>query len=464
MTRDLVVIGGGSAGLAAAVFAARMGARVALIEAERVGGDCTWTGCVPSKALIRAAAVVHRARTSGFLSTVGPIDFAAVRRHVQSARERVFGFESPDQLRAEGIELLQGRARFVGAGAVEVDGTRVEGRRFVICTGATPLVPSIPGLAGSRYLTYETVFELDLLPASVLVLGGGAIGSELAQALARLGSKVTLVEAMPHLVPVADPEASGALERRFRNEGIEVLLGAGLDRVEGGGGRVVAFVGERDIEAESLLLTAGRRPRVEDLGLEAAGVEANPDGISVDRRLRTSAPHVYAAGDVTGGPQFTHHAVWQGFAAARNALFPGSVGGLREPVPWTIFTEPEIAQVGVSEAEARTREPRAQVRRWPVERIDRAQTEGETDGFLKVITTGNQKRVLGATIVAAGAGDIANQIALAIEVGAGLPELARAIHLYPTRGYGVGQLAGAARIEAARDSLLVRALRRGRRR
>jgi pyruvate/2-oxoglutarate dehydrogenase complex dihydrolipoamide dehydrogenase (E3) component len=461
MRHDLVVIGAGSAGLAAATFAARMGARVAVIEADRPGGDCTWTGCVPSKALIHAAGVVHGGRTSGFLPSCGPVDFDAVREHVVRARERVFDFETPAQLAAQGIEVVAGRARFVGAGGVDVDGTRVEARRFVICTGASPVVPPIPGLAGAEYLTYETVFDLDRLPPRLLVVGGGPTGSELAQAFARLGSRVTIVEAAPRLAPVADPEAAGVLDRRFRREGIQLLLGTAIERVEGvPGGSVAALAGGRRIEVDRLLLTVGRRPRVDDLGLDAAGVAVGPDGIHVDERLRTSVRHIYAAGDVTGAPQFTHYAVWQGFAAARNALFPGSTRGRREPVPWTIFTEPEIAQIGLSEAEARLRDARSEVHRWPAERIDRAQTEGETDGFIKLITTRGQKRILGATIVSARAGDVANQAAIAIEAGMGLSELTRIIQVYPTYGYGVVQLAGEARMQSTRGSLLVRMLRR----
>lgn len=460
MSHDLVVVGAGSAGLAAARFAARMGARVALIEAERVGGDCTWTGCVPSKALLHAAGVVHRARTSGFLSSCGPVDFDAVRRHVAAARERVFGFESPDRLAALGIELVTGRARFADPRAVEVDGTRIGFRSAVICTGASPVAPPIPGLDAVDHLTHETIFELERLPSSMLVVGGGPIGSELAQAFARLGSRVTVVEAAQRLVPVVDAEAADVLVRCFGREGIDVLTNAAIERVErAAGGGVTVWIGGRPVEAERLLIATGRRPRVEGLGLEHIGVAARPGGIETDGHLRTSVSHIYAAGDVVGGAQFTHYAVWQGFAAARNALFPGSARGLRDGVPWAVFTDPEIAQVGLGEAEARRRAGRVQVHRWPMERVDRAQTEAETDGFIKLVTTGRQDRTLGATIVASRAGDVANQFAVAVEAGMGLSDLARVLHVYPTHGYGAFLLASEARMESARESLPMRLFR-----
>ena len=455
-----MVIGAGSAGLAAALFAARMGARVALIEAGQPGGDCTWTGCVPSKALLHVAQVVHRATSSGFLTSAGAVEFAAVRAHVLGARERVFAFETPASLEAEGVDLVPGRARFAGPHVVEVNGSQIEGKRFVICTGASPVVPPIPGIADADYLTYEAVWDLEELPGRLLIVGGGPIGSELAQACSRLGSKVTLVEALPRLAAIADPEASEVLTRRFHGEGIELLLGHPLDRVEAAHGELVALVGSARIEAERLLLALGRRPRIDELELDAAGVRTNPTGITIDDRLRTSTPHIFAAGDVTGGPQFTHYAAWQGFAAARNALYPGSTRGRRSPVPWTIFTDPEIAQVGLSEADAEQLNRRVSVHRWPAVQIDRAQTEAETDGFIKLVTAGRKDRLLGATVVSSHAGEVADQLAVAITAGMGLADLAQTLHVYPTHGYGVGQLAAAVRIRSAASRTGLRLLRR----
>jgi pyruvate/2-oxoglutarate dehydrogenase complex dihydrolipoamide dehydrogenase (E3) component len=459
MDRDLVVIGAGSAGLAAATFAARMGASVALVERDRVGGDCTWTGCVPSKALLHAASVVHHARRSGFLTAPGQVDFDAVRRHVTAARERVARFESPEALAGLGIELVRGSARFADAHAVQVGGRRIAFHRAVVCTGAGPATPPIPGLDTTPHLTYATTFDLERLPSRLLVVGGGPIGCELAQAFARLGSSVTLVEALERLVPVAEPEASALLARRFREEAIEVVLGAAIEQVGPVADGISAVVGGRRVEAERALVATGRRPQVHGLGLAQIGVTVGRAGIETDRRLRTAAPHVYAAGDVAGGAQFTHYAVWQGFAAARNALFPGSAAGVREAVPWAVFTQPEIAQVGLSEAEARREEGAVDVHRLPMARVDRAQCEGDTEGEVKLVTTGGKGRVLGASVIGAGAADVANQLAMVIAGGMTLADVAKILHIYPTHGYGVLQLAGETREESARTSLAVRLLR-----
>jgi pyruvate/2-oxoglutarate dehydrogenase complex dihydrolipoamide dehydrogenase (E3) component len=459
MPYDLAVIGGGSAGLAAAISGARMGSSVALVEADRLGGDCTWSGCVPSKALIHAASVVHAARTGGFLS--GKANFAAVRAHVLRARQRVADFDTPETLQALGIDLFSGTARFTSPSVVLVNGTRIEGRSFVICTGATPVVAPIPGLAGSGYLTHETVFELDELPDGLLVVGGGPIGVELAQAFSRLGSRVIVAEALPRLLSVAEPEASDALATRFRDEEIELLLGQSLDSLEPDHGRLAATIGSRRLVVDRVLLAMGRRPHVEGLGLEGIGVAMNGAGIQVDDRLRTSVPHIFAAGDVIGGAQFTHYAIWHGFVAARNALFPGSTRGQGMSVPWAIFTDPEIAQVGLTEDQARERNGEVSVHRWPIARVDRAQTMAEPDGFIKVIS-GRRGRVLGASIVGVGSAEIANLVAVALEAGMRMGDLSRTLLIYPTLTYGLGQLAGEAGLETAGSSRWIQLLRRWR--
>ncbi len=458
MQYDLAVLGGGSAGLAAATFASAIGARVVLVEADRLGGDCTWTGCVSSKALIHAARVVHHARTSGWLDA-GDVDFAAVMRGVHEAVRKVSEPESAMALRAHGIDVVTERARFLDASSISAGGHRLEARRFVVCTGAEPALPPIPGLRETPHLTYPTVFGLDQLPKRLLVLGGGPVGAELAQAFQRLGSRVRVLEQLDRLVPAADAEASAILEERFRREGIELVLGSEVERVEGGGGEVAVVAAGTRRAGDALLVAAGRRPRVAGLGLEEIGVAITPTGIEVDAELRTSLRHVYAAGDVAGGPQFTHYAVWQGYAAARNALFPGHTWGVRTPVPWAVFTDPEVAQVGISEEEARAGGRRVEVHCWPMERVDRAQTDADTDGFLKVITAG-EDRLLGATIVSAGAADLANQLVVAIDAGIGLSRLAQVIHVYPTRGYGLVQLASSVRLEQAASSRLVSLVRR----
>jgi pyruvate/2-oxoglutarate dehydrogenase complex dihydrolipoamide dehydrogenase (E3) component len=373
--------------------------------------------------------------------------------HVRAAVEAVEASESPERLAAAGIEVIPGRARFIDPMTIDVDGRAIRARRFVICTGAAPVEPSIPGLAGVPRLTHRTIFDLDRPPGSLLVLGGGPVGVELAQALARLGSEVTVVERAGRLLPAADPEASAPLAAAFQAEGIRVLLGAALERVESRPGGVAATVSGQRLEADALLVATGRRPVTDGLDLERAGVEVTPAGITVNSRLRTTRRGIYAAGDVTGGPQFTHYAAWQGFAAARNALFPGSARGLRDPVPWAVFTDPEVAQAGLTEAEARDRPGAVQVHRLPWDRVDRARTDADTAGFLKLVARGD--RVLGATVVGAGAADVANQLAVAIEAGIRLSKLSRTILIYPTRGFGVLQLASEIALNRAARSLLL---------
>jgi pyruvate/2-oxoglutarate dehydrogenase complex dihydrolipoamide dehydrogenase (E3) component len=267
---------------------------------------------------------------------------------------------------------------------------------------------------------------------------------------------VTLLEQLDRVLPAADPEAAATIEARLRLEGVDLVLGAQVERIEAGAGEV-AFVtarGHPRMAGDALLVAAGRRPRLAGIGLEEIGVAVSPHGIDVDWSMRTSLRHVYAAGDVAGGPQFTHYAVWQGYAAARNALFPGRTRGIRTPVPWAVFTDPEVAQVGLLEREARAGNRRVEVHRLPLERVDRAQADGDTDGFLKLVTTGAD-RLLGATIVSSGGADIANELAVALDAGIGLRRLARAIHVYPTRGYGLLQLAASTRLERAASSRIL---------
>ena len=458
MPYDLAVIGGGSAGLAAATFAARMGASVVLIEAERIGGECTWTGCVPSKALVHAARVIHAARTCGWLATGAP-DFAAVMASVRDAVRRVSEHENPDSLRAAGIDVVMGRAHFRDVKTLEVEGRALQARRFVVCTGADPVVPAIPGLIQAPHLTYRTVFDLERQPRRLIVLGGGSGGLELAQAFRRLGSEIAVVEQQQRLLPMADPEVSDAIEERFRKEGIELALGTVVERVESAGGEVAVTGAGLRLSGDTLLVAAGRTPHAVGLGLEEIGVRLGRDGIEVDGRLRTSLRHIYAAGDVTGAPQFTHYAVWQGFAAARNALFPGRVRGIRRSIPWAVFTDPEVAQVGLTEQEAVAVGRRVRVHRWPVDKIDRAQSEGDTAGFFKLVTADGD-RLLGATMVSANAADLVNQLAAAMDSGVALSKLARVIQVYPTRSYGLLQLASEVRLEVASASRILRVVRR----
>ena len=432
---DLVVIGAGSAGLVAANFGARFGASVLLVEKGRIGGDCTWTGCVPSKTLLHEASLGPRLRAEGVA-----IDFARVVERVREAVERVYSFETPEKLTARGIEVLHGPARFLDADTLDVDGRCVQGRHFIVCTGAIPRLPPIPGLEAAPHLTYEQVLDLERLPQRLIVLGGGPVGVELAQAFLRLGSQVTLLEKEERLLAAADPEAAEILTRRLVAEGMRVETGAEVQEVSAKADEISLRTGVASFVGDLLLVATGRAPELDGLDLGRAGVEYDRRGIKVDDYLRTTRQHIYAAGDVTGSFQFTHYAGWQGYVAARNALFPGSDRGVGETVPWAVFTDPEVAQVGLTEGEVRARGLRSQVLRLPLERVDRAQTLGDTDGLLKLIVNGSG-RLLGATVVAPEAAEVANELSVALTADLSLEQLARTIHVYPTFGLAIQQLA-----------------------
>jgi len=460
---DLIVIGAGSAGLTAARFGARVGATVLLVERDRVGGDCTWTGCIPSKTLLHAAKVAHLIRGAemfGISAAEVRVDFPRVMGQVKAVIDQVYRFESPGRLEAEGIGLLKGEARFVDKNTIDVSGRRVKANRFVIATGADPVLPPIQGLAETPYLTYETVFDLAALPTHLLVLGAGPVGIELAQAFLRLGSRVTVLEEEDRILPIADPEAVEVLARGLVAEGMQIKTGYRMHRLLSSAARVVASSAGTNVEGDALLVAVGRKPRLDRLDLQRIGVEVNgkPARIKVDDHLRTTAPTIYAAGDVTGSFQFTHYAGFQGFQAARNALLPGVSKGVQATVPWVVFTDPEVGQVGVTEAEARRRSDRVRVHRWPMARVDRAQTQAATEGFIKIVTEPDGT-VLGATIVASLADPMVNELAVAMAGGIKLSRLASTIHAYPTYGFGIQQLAAEDALTKATSGLKGKLLR-----
>jgi pyruvate/2-oxoglutarate dehydrogenase complex dihydrolipoamide dehydrogenase (E3) component len=344
----------------------------------------------------------------------------------------------------QGIEVAFGAASFVDEETIAIGDRHVSSRHFVVCTGSEPIVPSLPGLAQTPFLTYKDVFSLKAFPRRLLVLGSGPIGAELAQAFGRLGSEVVLVEAADRLLPIADPDASAVLRDRFTREGVEVFVRTAVDHVEESGDGIALTAAGRRIEGDALLVAVGRRPRLDGLNLDRAAVAFTEDGISVDSKLRTSNPRIYAAGDAAGSMQFTHYAGWQGYVAARNALFPGAMRGKREGVPWVVFTDPAVGQVGLTEEEARHRGWNTEVLRLPLERIDRAQTTGELEGFIKLVTRNDT--LVGATVVAPVAGEVINELALAIQSKVTLRQLSSTIHVYPTYGIGIQQLASHATI------------------
>ena len=467
---DLIVIGGGSAGLTAARFGAQLGLKVALAETERVGGDCTWTGCIPSKSLVKAAKMAHDMRTANRygLNGVEPIvDLKAVMARGKAVSEEVYHGESPDTLRNEGIDVFFGPARFLDSAMVQVGDTKLSGRKFVIATGARPVSPSIPGITEVSYLTYETVWELQDLPERLLIIGGGPIGCELGQAFQRLGSKVTLLEAGPRLLQKDEPEAGNFISARLMEEGVDVRLGASIKRVWQQDMIIHAETGGQELNGDALLLAVGRTPRVDNLGLEQAGVVYTARGIEVDARLRTNRRHIYAAGDCLGGYQFTHYAGWQGFMAVRNAFLPGASKSILNQVPWSTFTDPEVARVGLSEAQARAEAgDKVCVAIWPLSKVDRALTEGEPQGFLKVVHRKNGA-ILGATIGAPRAAEMVQEWGLAIDKGLKVGDLANSLHIYPAYTMGNMQAAADIRVKqllAGISGRLVRALAGGRRR
>ena len=460
---DLAIIGAGSAGLTAARFAARLGRRVALIEANRVGGDCTWTGCVPSKALLHAARVAHTIRTGGTYGVQASepeVDFAAVMGRVRRVIEQIYSAESPDVLSGEGIDVVEGKARFEDAHSVSVGNRSISAKHFLICTGASPFVPPIPGLAETPYLTYESFWGLEELPTRLIVVGGGPIGCELAQACQRLGSRVTLVEALDRLLPNDDPEAAQIVADALARDGVDLRLGAPVESVSTNeSGSITVTAGGEEVAGDGILVAVGRRPNVDGMGLEKAGVEYSRTGITVDDYLRTSARNIYAAGDCVGGFQFTHYAGYQGAMAVRNMLLPGRSKARPAHPPWATFTDPEVAHVGYTEEQARERYGDAiRTATLPMESIDRAVADGAAAGFIKVVHR-NKGTVLGATVVGRNAAEALQGWAVAFERGLSMGEVARAMQAYPSLGTGNQQVAWDAYLDRLTSGFTGRALR-----
>jgi pyruvate/2-oxoglutarate dehydrogenase complex dihydrolipoamide dehydrogenase (E3) component len=438
LSYDVVVLGGGTAGLVTAAGTAGLGGRVALVERHRMGGDCLNTGCVPSKALIasaRLARAVRGASRLGLGEVALEVPFAAVMDRVRERRARIAPHDSQERFESLGVEVLRGHARFVSPHEVEVDGRRLRARAFVIATGSRAALPPIPGLAETQPYTNETLFdELRERPARLAVVGGGPIGCELGQAFAALGVQVTLLEAGARLLDKEDEDTADVVRRALEEDGVVVRTGVRLTAASRAGGvtRLEVEHGPA-VEAEAVLVAAGRVPNVEDLGLERAGVAWTKRGVTVDERLRTSQPHIYAAGDVAGSFQFTHLADHHARVVIKNVLVPGGRARVDLRVlPWCTYTSPELARVGLSEAEARKQDVAVDVWRVPMDGLDRAIVESEERGFAKVLTAMGTDRILGAAIVGAHAGDLIHEIALAMKVGAGLGALSATIHAYPT--------------------------------
>ena len=438
LTPDICVIGAGSGGLSVAAAAAAFGVPVVLIEKARMGGDCLNTGCVPSKSLIAAAkharAITH-ARAFGISARVSGVDFAAVHKHIQDVIAGIAPNDSRERFTGLGVRVIAGAARFRDAETVTVDDElEIKARRFVIATGSSPTVPPIPGIKQTPYLTNETVFDLTILPTHLIIIGAGPVGLELAQAFRRLGAQVTVLDVAQALAR-EDKECAASVLDALAEESVDLRTNVAVARVEAldPGVKVVvrADGGEESITGSHLLLAAGRRADAGDLGLDQAGICYDRGGILVDKRLKTANRRVYAIGDVAGGAQFTHLAGYHAGLVIRNALFRLPVKVNEDIIPRMTFTDPELAHVGLSEADARSRRMRFKVLRWPYHEIDRARAERETRGHIKVITSA-RGRILGATIVGANAGELIATWALAVSKRLNVRTLAGMVIPYPT--------------------------------
>jgi pyruvate/2-oxoglutarate dehydrogenase complex dihydrolipoamide dehydrogenase (E3) component len=436
---DICVIGGGSGGLSVAAAAAAFGVPVVLIERNKMGGDCLNTGCVPSKALLAAANRAEAMRTATPFGVTAPtvdVDFAKVQGHVQHVIGAIAPTDSAERFGGLGVRVIKGHAKFKDRRTVVVgDDYEIRARRFVIAAGSTPARPPIPGLDEGPYLTNETIFDLTERPDRLIIVGAGPIGLEMAQAFRRLGSAVTVLEVATPLAK-DDPECAAIVLNQLDREGIVIRNGVNVTRVNHAKGRVsVMFAGaggEETVEGHSLLVATGRRPITDGLDLEAAGIKYDRSGIRVNKRLKTSNRRVYAIGDCAAGQlQFTHAANYHAGLVIRNALFRLRVKVNNDRVPWVTYTEPELAQTGLTEAQARARNLKFRVLRWPYHDNDRAQAERETHGHIKVIT-GSKGNILGATIVGARAGELIAMWTLAIAQGLNIRAIAGIVLPYPT--------------------------------
>lgn len=436
-TYDICVIGGGSAGLSVAAGASQMGARVVLVEKGEMGGDCLNTGCVPSKALIAAAHAAHAGRAAsafGIDFAEPKIDFARVHAHIHGTIARIAPHDSVERFEGLGVRVIKAHARFVSDREVEADGVRVKARRFVVATGSRAAAPPIPGLSDVPYMTNESVFEMTELPKRLVVIGGGPIGIEMAQAFARLGSEVTVLERFT-ILPKDEPEAVAVVRKALLADGVELCENVEIASVAKDGDGI-AISGKHDgadmkLSVSHILVAAGRTPNTNGLDLERAGIDYGPKGIAVDARMRTSNKRVHAIGDVAGGPQFTHVAGYHAGIVIRNALFglPAKVD--YRALPWVTYTDPELAHVGLTEAQAREAGGEVKTLSESFSHIDRALAEKREEGLIKIVIDG-KGRVLGATIVGPYAGEMIGFWALAINQRVKLSALAGLILPYPT--------------------------------
>lgn len=437
---DLVVIGGGSGGLTAATIAGRVGAQVLLVDKQYLGGDCLHYGCVPSKALIRCANVAHTVRDAGRFGVKlhgnSTVDFSDVMQYVREAIDVVGNSDSEEVLRSRGVDVVFGGARFLSPTRIQVGDRQLEASRSIISVGSRAVAPPIPGLRKAGFIDHVGLFQLNEQPRRLVVIGGGPIGVEMGQAMARLGSEVTILERSDRLLRNDDEELARLLAAYLEEE-LTLLVGASVTEVRRlAHGKTVVFEedGEqKTIDCDEILVATGRKPNLEELGLAEAGVDFNSKGIIVNDRLRTTAPNIWACGDCTGSYQFTHFAEAQARVATRNALFAGNEKFKEKDVPWTTFSDPEVAHVGMTEAQARAEHDPIRVYRFPYAELDRAVCDGMTKGLGKIVCDLNGN-ILGASLLGSHAGEAITEIVIAMKASIPLHKLAQFIHVYPTLG------------------------------
>ena len=464
---DLIILGGGGGGITGAMLAHGLGKKVALIDKKRFGGECTWSGCVPSKSLLHAAHMVWTARRAGFYAGTGRIEFSisgsAVMQSVRDIVSTIYEDEKPEVFEKLGIAALEdATVRFIDAHTVEASGRKMSAKKFLIATGSSPLVPPIPGLDAVPYYTNENIFSLEVLPASLIILGGGPIGVELAQAMNRLGVAVTVIEMAPAILIREEAELSARLSAILTREGVRLMTGARVVRVENPGRPAVVY--EKDgaqgrAEADALLVAAGRKPNIEGLAFDQIGIAADRRGIAVNGYLQTRLPHIYAAGDVAGPYQFSHMANYQAIVAVSNAFLPFKKRANYNAVPWCTFTDPELARSGLTEAEAREKYgSKIRVYRAEYAKLDRARTERATEGLAKFVCDARGK-LLGIHILGERAGEVLHEAHAARTLGIPLHKLNDVIHTYPTYSELTRQAARAAYIDRIASHPVVRLVR-----
>lgn len=442
---DLVIIGGGSGGLVVASAAAQLKAKVALVERERLGGDCLWYGCVPSKSLLYAAGIAYTVKNAGQFGINYQnldIDFAKIIRHIEQVIATIEPHDSPARFESLGVEVIFGTGEFINRHSFVVNGKIITARAFVIATGSRPLIPSIEGLKESGYLTNEEVFSIAKLPKSLAVIGAGPVGCELGQAFARLGCLVTLIAKTNQILAREDPEAALVVEAQLQAEGIKILINRQVNRVEIKGEEKVIWGGDEELaKVEEILVAAGRVANVELLNLAAAGVDVAKDGIVVNEKLQTTNRKIYACGDVIGGYRFTHAASYEAQVVLKNALFLPVWRRNYRVMPRATFTEPELASVGMTEAQARDfYGDEVCVLKQEFAGVDRAVAEAHKDGFVKIITRQNGE-ILGAHLVGSRAGELIHEIVLAMSYKLKVGALSNMIHVYPTLSEVTGKAA-----------------------